>query len=116
MSRAVLRFIRLSPTKARLVAREVQGMNAEEALAALEFTPNKAAKIISKVIASAVANGDYEPEEVEIVSCRVDKGPVLRRFRPRARGSASRIMKPTSHIIVEVAPAQEQKKSESKES
>ena len=109
MSRAVLKFIRLSPTKARLVAREVQGMNAEVALASLEFTPNKAAGIISKVIASAVANGGYEPEEVEIVSCRVDKGPVLKRFRPRARGSASRIMKPTSHIIVEVAPASETK-------
>ena len=104
MSKAVLKFIRLSPTKARLVAREVQGMNAEVALAALEFTPNKAAGIIAKVIASAVANGDYEPEEVEVVSCRVDKGPVLRRFKPRARGSASRILKPTSHIMVEVAP------------
>ncbi len=78
-------------------------MNAEEALAALEFTPNKAAKVISKVIASAVANGGYEPEEVVITSCRVDRGPYLKRFRPRARGRASRIMKPTSHIYVEVA-------------
>jgi large subunit ribosomal protein L22 len=113
MSKAVLKFIRLSPTKARLVAREVQGMNAEVALASLEFTPNKAAGIIAKVIASAVANGGYEPEEVEVVSCRVDKGPVLRRFRPRARGSASRILKPTSHIMVEVAPAgSEAKKAE----
>ena len=103
MSKAILRFIRLSPTKARLVAREVQGMNAEEALAALEFTPNKAAKVISKVIASAVANGGYEPDEVVITSCRVDRGPYLKRFRPRARGRASRIMKPTSHIYVEVA-------------
>ncbi len=111
MSKAVLKFIRLSPTKARLVAREVQGMNAEVALAALEFTPNKAAGIIAKVIASAVANGDYEPEEVEVVSCRVDKGPVLRRFKPRARGSASRILKPTSHIMVEVAPAGEKAES-----
>jgi large subunit ribosomal protein L22 len=105
MSRATLKFIRLSPTKARLIAREVQGMNAELALASLEFAPNKAAGVIAKVIASAVANGDYEPEEVEIVSCRVDKGPVLKRFRPRARGSASRILKPTSHIFVEVEPA-----------
>jgi len=63
MSKAILKFIRLSPIKARLVAREVQGMNAEFALASLEFMPNKAAKIISKVIASAVANGGYEPEE-----------------------------------------------------
>jgi len=105
MSKATLKFIRLSPNKARLIAREVQGMNAEYALASLEFAPNKAAGIIAKVIASAVANGDYEPEEVEILSCRIDKGPVLKRFRPRARGSASRILKPTSHIMVEVGPA-----------
>ena len=116
MSKATLKFIRLSPNKARLIAREVQGMNAEYALASLEFAPNKAAGIISKVIASAVANGDFEPEEVEIISCRIDKGPVLKRFRPRARGSASRILKPTSHIMVEVGPATkvEKKSSEKK--
>ncbi len=107
MSRATLKFIRLSPTKARLIAREVQGMNAELALASLEFMPNKAAKIISKVIASAVANGGYEPEEVVISSCRIDKGPVLKRWKPRARGRASRIMKPTSHVIVEVTEAKD---------
>jgi len=107
MSRATLKFIRLSPTKARLIAREVQGMNAELALASLEFMPNKAAKIISKVIASAVANGGYEPEEVIVSSCRVDKGPVLKRWKPRARGRASRIMKPTSHVIVEVTEAKD---------
>ncbi len=123
MSKATLKFIRLSPNKARLIAREVQGMNAEYALASLEFAPNKAAGIIAKVIASAVANGDFEPEEVEVISCRVDKGPVLKRFRPRARGSASRILKPTSHIMVEVGPAgasksdtkKSAKKSESKQ-
>ncbi len=105
MSKAVLRYVRVSPTKARLVAREVQGMNAELALAALEFMPNKAAGIISKVIASAVANGDYEPEEVIISSCRVDKAAVMKRWRPRARGTATRILKPTSHIYVEVTEA-----------
>lgn len=102
MSKALLRFIRLSPTKARLVAREVQGMNAELALASLEFTPNKAAKVIYKVIASAVANGSYEPKSVIVHSCRVDVGPVLRRFMPRARGRATPIRKPTSHVFVEV--------------
>lgn len=102
MSRALLRFIRLSPTKARLVAREVQGMNAELALASLEFTPNKAAKVIYKVIASAVANGSYEAKNVIVHSCRVDAGPVLRRFMPRARGRATPIRKPTSHVFVEV--------------
>ncbi len=105
MSKAILKFIRLSPTKARLIAREVQGMNAEIALARLEFTPNKAARVISKVIASAVANGGFEPEEVIVSSCRVDAGPVLKRFRPRARGSASGIRKPTSHVMVEVSEA-----------
>ncbi len=108
MGKSTLKFIRLSSTKARLISREVQGMNAELALASLEFMPNKAARIIAKVIASAVANGGFEPEEVIISSCRVDRGPVLKRFRPRARGRATPIRKPTSHIFVEVA--KEQKK------
>jgi large subunit ribosomal protein L22 len=102
MAKAVLRFVRLSPTKARLVAREIQGMNGEEALAKLEFMPNKAARIIAKVVASAIANGGYDADEVVIKSCRVDRGPYLKRYRPRARGMASPIMKPTSHIYVEV--------------
>ncbi len=114
MSKAVLRYVRVSPTKARLVAREVQGMNAELALASLEFMPNKAAKIISKVIASAVANGDYEPEDVVITSCRVDRASYLKRWRPRARGMATRILKPTSHIYVEVAEPKTKEQEEEK--
>jgi large subunit ribosomal protein L22 len=103
MGKAKLRFIRLSPIKARLVAREVQGMNAEVAIASLEFTPNKAAGIIAKVITSACANAGIEPENAVIISCRVDRGPVLKRFTPRARGSASPKHKPMAHIYVEVA-------------
>ena len=102
MSTAKLKSIRLSPIKARLVAKEIQGMNVEEALASLDFTPNKAAKIISKVISSAVSNGGYDPNEVVISSCIVDKASVLKRFRPRARGTASKIRKPLSHIFVEI--------------
>ena len=102
MGKATLKFIRLSPIKARLVAREVQGMNAEVAIASLEFTPNKAAGIIAKVIASAVANSGLEPEEAIVTSCKVDRGPVLKRFTPRARGRATKIKKPTSHVLVEV--------------
>jgi large subunit ribosomal protein L22 len=105
MARAILKFIRLSPTKARLIAREVQGMNAEYAIASLQFTPNKAAGIISKVIASAVANAGLDPVDAVITSARVDKGPVLKRFTPRARGSASPKHKPTAHIMIEVAAA-----------
>jgi len=110
MSRALLRFSRVTPNKARLIAREVQGMNAELAMASLEFMPNKAAGIISKVIASAVANGSYEASDVIITSCRVDKAAVLKRILPRARGTANRITKPTSHIIVEVAEVNNNKK------
>ena len=109
MSTALLRFVRLSPPKARLVAREIQGMNAEVALASLEFTPNKAAKLIAKVLASAVANGNHEASNVAVASCRIDTGPVLRRFTPRARGRATPIRKPTSHIFVEVAEMTDKK-------
>lgn len=106
MSKSTLKFLRLSPTKARLIAKEIQGMNAEFALATLEFTPNRSARYIANAISSAVANGGFEPEEVIVKSCRIDAGPVLKRFRPRARGSASKIRKPTAHIMVEVAKAQ----------
>ncbi len=102
MSRAILRMVRLSPTKARLIAREVQGMNAEAALATLSFTPNKAARYIYKTIASAVANGGFEASEAVVTSCRVDEGPTLKRFMPRARGRATPIHKPTAHILVQV--------------
>ncbi|ECO3553443.1 50S ribosomal protein L22 [Campylobacter jejuni] len=117
MSKALIKFIRLSPTKARLIAREVQGMNAELAMASLKFTPNKGAKYIANAISSAVANGGFEANEVIVKSCRVDAAAVLKRFRPRARGSASRIRKPTSHILVEVVKAEvkaEEKKTVAK--
>ncbi|ELR8631339.1 50S ribosomal protein L22 [Campylobacter coli] len=117
MSKALIKFIRLSPTKARLIAREVQGMNAELAMASLKFMPNKGAKYIANAISSAVANGGFEANEVVVKSCRVDAGAVLKRFRPRARGSASRIRKPTSHILVEAVKAEvkaEEKKTVAK--
>lgn len=107
MSKALLKYIRLSPTKARLIAREIQGMNAELALATLEFAPNKAAKVIYKVLASAIANGNYDAQSVVVKSIRIDAGPVLRRMSPRARGRANMIRKPTAHILVEVADPKE---------
>ncbi|WP_199769756.1 50S ribosomal protein L22 [Helicobacter trogontum] len=113
---AILRYARLSPTKARLIAREVQGMNAEVALASLEFTPNKAAKAIYKTLASALANGGFEPTGAEVTSCRVDAGPVLRRFMPRARGRATPIRKPMAHIYVEVNAVKKVAKQTSKKS
>lgn len=82
-------------------------MNAELALATLEFAPNKAAKVIYKVLASAIANGNYDAQSVVVKSCRIDAGPVLRRMSPRARGRANMIRKPTAHISVEVADPKE---------
>lgn len=113
MSKALLRFVRLSPTKARLIAKQIQGMNAELAIASLEFTPNKAARVLSKVVASAVANGSLDAKSALIVSYRVDAGPVLRRSIPRAKGRATAIRKPTSHVFVEVAEGKEMKSSKS---
>ena len=107
MSRALIKHIRLSPTKARLIAKSVQGMNAELAMASLKFMPNKGAKFIANAISSAVANGGFEANEVQVLSCRVDAASVLKRFQPRARGSASRIRKPNSHILVIVGKAEE---------
>ena len=107
MSRALIKHIRLSPTKARLIAKRVQGMNAELAMASLKFMPNKGAKFIANAISSAVANGGFEANEVQVLSCRVDAASVLKRFQPRARGSASRIRKPNSHILVVVGKAEE---------
>lgn len=78
MSKALIKFIRLSSTKARLIAREVQGMNAELAMASLKFMPNKGAKYIANAISSAVANGGFEANEVIVKSCRVDAAAVLK--------------------------------------
>ncbi|MDR2638632.1 MAG: 50S ribosomal protein L22 [Helicobacteraceae bacterium] len=102
MSRALLKFVRLSPTKGRLIASEIQGLNAEKALASLQFMPNKAARVIYKVLASAVANSGFDASKAVVTSARVDKAAALRRFTPRARGRATPIRKPTSHILVEV--------------
>ena len=102
MSKALIKYIRLSPTKTRLIAKQIQGMNAELAMMSLKFMPNKGAKYIANAISSAVANGGFDASEVVVSNCRVDAGSVLKRFMPRARGSASRIRKPTSHILVEV--------------
>lgn len=106
MSKALIKYIRLSPTKTRLIAKQIQGMNAELAMMSLKFMPNKGAKYIANAISSAVANGGFDASEVVVSSCRVDAGSVLKRFMPRARGSASRIRKPTSHILVEVSKIQ----------
>lgn len=104
---AKLRFARISPQKARLVADEVRGMPVERALEVLEFSTKKAAQIVRKVLESAVANAEHNEgadiDELKIATIMVDEGPTMKRMKPRARGSADRILKRTSHVTIRVA-------------
>ncbi len=103
-ARAVAKWVRTSPRKARLVIDVIKGKRVSEALAMLRFIPNHAAEHISKVLASAAANamdgwGQGE-DELKIVNIIADGGPTLKRVRARAQGRAFRILKRTSHLTV----------------
>ena len=104
--KAVAKYIRISPQKARLVADVVRGMDAGQALTTLRFMPKKGAAIIRKVLESAVANADQtdtiDVDTLYVKEILVDGGPMLKRFRPRAQGRATRILKRSSHITVVV--------------
>jgi len=107
VSRAKLRYIRVSPQKARLVADIVRGKDVDEALRVLKFTRKKSAPIIGKLVSSALANATVTDPSVDVdqlfvKTICVDGGPTLRRFLPRAHGRATRIIKRTSHITVEL--------------
>jgi large subunit ribosomal protein L22 len=102
--RAKLRYLRVAPRKVRLVADQVRGMPVQQALDLLTFARKSAAIDISKLIRSAVANADQkggiDVDNLVVKTVLVDQGPIIRRFLARARGSASRINKKTSHITV----------------
>ncbi|MDR9501207.1 MAG: 50S ribosomal protein L22 [Desulfurivibrionaceae bacterium] len=103
-AKARARFIRISPQKARLVADTIRGKNVDQAITTLRFMPKKGARILRKVLESAVANaGQNEAIDVDTLYVKtifIDGGPMLKRIRPRAMGRASRILKRTSHITV----------------
>ncbi|AJF07234.1 50S ribosomal protein L22 [Geoalkalibacter subterraneus] len=103
-SSAKLRYARLSAQKARLVVDLVRGRNVQDALTVLKYSPQKAAGIVSKLVASAVANAEQkgvsDVDRLYVKQIFVNQGPALKRFIPRAMGRASRIRKPTSHITV----------------
>ncbi len=104
--KAVAKYIRLSPQKARLVADVVRGMGVEDALTTLRFMPKKGAGIIRKVLASAIANADQvdtvDVDTLYVKQILIDGGPMLKRFSSRAQGRANRILKRSSHITVVV--------------
>lgn len=102
--KAVTKYNRMSAFKARDVARHIQGRPAMDALELLEFYPQKAARLISKTLKSAIANAEnndaLDPETLIVKEAVVGEGPTFRRFRPKARGSAGPIRKRTSHIRI----------------
>ncbi|SDL52647.1 50S ribosomal protein L22 [Tessaracoccus oleiagri] len=107
-SYAVARHVRMSPMKVRRVVDLVRGLDVSDALTALKFAPQAASEPVYKVVASAVANAEsaeaLRAEDLYISKAFVDEGVTLRRIRPRAKGSASRILKRGSHITVVVEP------------
>lgn len=104
---AILRGVRLSAQKGRLVADQVRGLPVEQALDILTFSPKKGAKIIKKVLESAIANAEHNDaadiDSLKVQTIHVERGSVLKRFMPRAKGRGFKIMKPTCHIYVTVA-------------
>ena len=105
--KATAKTVRVTPRKARLVLDNIRGKSVEEALAILEFTPNQAASAIAKVVKSAAANAEHNnpmnPDDLYIKTCYADEGLVMKRYMPRAKGSALQILKRTSHITVVVS-------------
>ncbi|OGV74654.1 MAG: 50S ribosomal protein L22 [Methylophilales bacterium RIFCSPHIGHO2_02_FULL_57_10] len=103
---AVLKGVRLSPQKARLVADLVRGKKVDQALNILNFCPKKGADIIKRVVESAIANAEHNEgadiDELRVSTIFVDKGMVYKRIRARAKGRAGKITKPTCHITVTV--------------
>jgi len=106
-AKAIAKTVRIAPRKARLVADLIRGKKVGEAYAILKNTDKKASEIIEKVLMSAVANADHnlnlDVNTLFVKEAFVNEGTTLKRFRARAKGSASRINKRTSHITVVVA-------------
>ncbi len=104
---AKLRYARVSPQKCRLVADMVRGKPVGEALQTLGFTPKKAARIVKKVLESAIANAEHnhgaDIDELKVATIMVDEAPTYKRYQARARGRGARILKRNSHITVCVA-------------
>jgi len=106
MARA--RFVRVSARKARLVLDQIRGKPVAEALATLEYTPRAAARLVEKVLRSAVANAEHnyqvrDLDDLRVVQAYADGGPVLKRVQPRAMGRAFSIKHRTSHLTIGVS-------------
>ena len=106
--RAVSKYVRISPRKVHKLAPAIKGQPVETGLHKLKFMPQKAAGLVEKIVRSAVANADQRDIDIDSLVIRniiADQGPTLKRFRARARGRGTRILKRTSHITVILAEA-----------
>lgn len=105
-TKAILRGVRLSAQKGRLVADLIRGRSVEQALNLLAFSPKRGAKIVRKVVESAIANAEHNDaadiDTLKIKTIHVEEGTSLKRFSARAKGRGNRILKPTCHIYVTV--------------
>jgi len=108
--RAVAKWVRLSPQKARVVLKHIRGRSVPEARTVLAFTPRVAAREIEKVLRSAVANAEenhgLSGNDLVVAAAVADVGPVLKRWKARARGRVGRIRKPTCHITITLVEAE----------
>jgi large subunit ribosomal protein L22 len=113
---AVLRTVRLSPQKGRLVADLIRGLPVERALEILQFSTRRAAKPVKKVLESAIANAEHnlgaDIDELRVSDIQIDAGPMLKRFHARAKGRGVRVIKRTSHITVTVSDAPAKKRAQ----
>ncbi|MCR4300366.1 MAG: 50S ribosomal protein L22 [Sulfuricaulis sp.] len=104
---AILKYVRVSAQKGRLVADQIRGLPVARALEVLQFSPKKAAGHVRKVLESAIANAEHnegaDVDELKVATIQVDGGPTMRRFHSRAKGRGVRILKRTSHITVVVS-------------
>ena len=111
-TKATAKYVRSSATKARVVLDLIRGLDVRSADEVLQFTDRSIAKDVRKVLASAVANAvhndDQDADELYVVACFADEGPTLKRYRPRARGRATRVRKRTSHITIVLAERNEE--------
>jgi large subunit ribosomal protein L22 len=103
-AKAILRFVRVPPRKARAVVDLIRGQQVAHALSVLKYTPRAAAKVVEKVLRSAVANAEQkelgQADSMRVARAYVDCGPTYKRFRARSMGRANSIHKRTSHITV----------------
>lgn len=110
-AKASAKTVRIAPRKVRLVVDLIRGKSIGEAISILKFTPRGASPVVEKVLMSAIANAEHNYdltlEDLYVSEAYVDEGPTLKRFRPRAKGSASAINKRTSHITVVVSEKEE---------